>query len=61
MLDEIDVTIPILCVLVAGPDGECWEPLKDYLRNPPVNTYIIRLKKPGRPEDIYKHPGVFGL
>lgn len=34
----------ILCILVVYPDGsECFEPMRDYYRNPPVGTWI---KKP---------------
>ncbi len=33
----------ITCVLIAYPDGvRIWEPLRDYLQNPPQNSYVVR-------------------
>ena len=33
----------IVCILVVYPDGsECFEPMRDYLRNPPPGTWTKR-------------------
>lgn len=33
----------VTCILVVYPDGsECFEPLDEYLRNPPSGTWIKR-------------------
>ncbi len=37
----------IVCILVRQPDGtDLWLPRDEYLRNPPLDTFVIREPRP---------------
>lgn len=39
---------PILCLLIQYSDGtQCYVPAKDYLTNPELDTFVVRIKSGG--------------
>ena len=46
----------IVCILVVYADGsECWEPMREILRNPPPGAWIKRESRKIQPEHQSEH------
>lgn len=50
MIEPVEV---ITCALICYPDRErVWEPLRDYLTNPPIGTWIFQESRKCQPETV---------